>query len=192
MTVTKHAHTEVIRSSNEDLRKSIVSLAAALERDPKSAKVAFRATTSLEDGVRCSVQVREFAPLVVDEPPALGGTDAGMNPVELVLSALGTCQQIVYAAYASVMGIRLDEVSVDCKGHLNLRGLFGIGSEARPGYSEVRFETSITSPEPADRIQELVALAESRCPVLDILTRPIPVRGSVVLNGEHIHQQAWG
>ena len=45
--------------------------------------------------------------------------------------------------------------------------------------------------EPEDKIQELITLAESRCPVLDIITRPIPVKGKVLLNGAPVHEQAW-
>ncbi|OFW56592.1 MAG: osmotically inducible protein OsmC [Actinobacteria bacterium RBG_16_64_13] len=189
--MTVLTQTKDVSSTEAALKAALTQTIAAITKDPKTANVVFRADTSLKDGVRCAANVRDFEPLVVDEPPSLGGTDAGMNPVELVLAALGTCQEIVYAAYASVLGIRLDGVSVASKGNLDLRGLFGLDPDARPGYSEVRFETSITSPESADRIQELVALAESRCPVLDILTRPVTVRGTVVLNGEQIHQQDW-
>lgn len=174
------------------LKTALTATTAAIAKDSANARAVFRASTSLDDGVRCSVRVREFEPLVIDEPPGLGGTDAGMNPVELVLGALGTCQQIVYAAYASVMGLQLDGISVECKGQLDLRGLFGMDPEVRPGYSGITFETSIESPEPLDRLQELIDLAESRCPVLDILVRPVPVRGTVVLNGSRIHEQEWG
>ena len=35
-----------------------------------------------------AVQVRDFAPLVSDEPPSRGGEDRGPTPLELVLVAL--------------------------------------------------------------------------------------------------------
>ena len=45
--------------------------------------------------------------MLVDEPRDIGGSDEAINPVELVLVALGTCQEIMYAAYAAVMGIQV-------------------------------------------------------------------------------------
>jgi uncharacterized OsmC-like protein len=175
----------------EQLKSALTETIAAIQKDPKSSKVVFRANTCLEEGVRCSVQVRDFEPLIVDEPAELGGGDAGMNPVELILGALGTCQQIMYAAYASVMGIELEEISVNCKGHLDLHGLFGLDEEVPAGYSEVRFETQLRSPEPKEKILGLIEVVESHCPVLDVLVRPIPVRGKAFLNGEEVHQQEW-
>jgi uncharacterized OsmC-like protein len=175
----------------EDLKTALTTTIASIQKDPKSSKVVFRANTCLEDGVRCSVQVRDFEPLTIDEPAELGGTDAGMNPVELILGALGTCQQIMYAAYASVLGITLEEVSVSCKGHLDLHGLFGLDEQVPAGYSEVRFETQLKSPEPQEKILQLVEVVESHCPVLDILVRPIPVKGKAFLNGEEVHSQEW-
>lgn len=59
--------------------------------------------------------------LVVDEPPDLGGSDAGPNPVELVLAALGTCQEITYRAYATTLGIPLERVSVNLTGTIDLK-----------------------------------------------------------------------
>ena len=35
----------------------------------------------------------------------------GPNPVEIVLAALGTCQEITYRAYATALGIPLERVS---------------------------------------------------------------------------------
>jgi OsmC-like protein len=52
----------------------------------------------------------------------LGGTDAGPNPVELVLAALATCQEITYRAYATALGIPLESVSVRLEGLLDLIG----------------------------------------------------------------------
>lgn len=179
-------------TTQEALKTALTEVIAGIKKDPKSSKAVFRADCSLEEGVRCSVKVRDFEPLTVDEPQVLGGGDAGMNPVELILGALGTCQQIMYAAYAAVLGLEIEELSVQCKGNLDLHGLFGLDENVPPGYSEIRFETNVKSPESKEKILQLVEIVESHCPVLDIVVRPIPVRGKALLNGEVIHSQEWG
>jgi len=114
----------------------------------------------------------------LDEPPVLGGSDSGPNPVEAVLAALGSCQAIVYRAYATALGLRVDRVEVDARGRLDLRGFLGLAPVA-PGFEEVTFRTRIESPEPPERIQELARIVEEHCPVLDIVRRPVPVTGKV-------------
>lgn len=164
---------------------------AGIQKNPNSGKVVFRAATKLERNVCCSAQVRDFAPMMVDEPPELGGADQAMNPVELILAALGTCQEIMYAAYASVLDVQLDGVSVDCKGNLDLRGLFGMEETVPSGYSKIRFETNISSPESPDKIRNLVQAVEEHCPVLDTLVRPMTIKGAISLNGEPLHTREW-
>jgi hypothetical protein len=53
-------------------------------------------------------------------------TDTGPNPVEAVLAALATCQEITYRAYATTLGIPLESVSVTLEGSLDLRGFFAV------------------------------------------------------------------
>ncbi len=172
--------------SQESLKSALAKTMNAISSNPEGARLVFKARTRLEENVRCSATVRDFPPLSVDEPPELGGTDSAMNPVELVLAALGTCQEIMYAAYASVMGVRLDKVEVDVKGYLDARGLFSMADVA-PGYERLRFETRIESPAAPEVIRKLVATVESHCPVLDTLVRAVEVSGTSYLNGNTIH-----
>jgi uncharacterized OsmC-like protein len=56
----------------------------------------FRASSySEKDNFAVCSQIRGFK-TTIDEPLELGGTDSGPNPVELLLAALGGCQEIVY------------------------------------------------------------------------------------------------
>jgi putative redox protein len=144
----------------------------------------FAAATSLGDEYRTSVKIRDFT-LAVDEPPLIGGADTGPTPVELVLAALGTCQEIVFATYARVLGIPLDGVAVNAEGRLDLRGFFGVADVA-PGFQDVTFTVDITSPASAEDIARLVETVNAHCPVLDILQQPVPVHGDVRLNGAPI------
>ncbi|MBU0857945.1 MAG: OsmC family protein, partial [Gammaproteobacteria bacterium] len=151
---------------------------------PGAAKVVFRADTQLEEDVRCVARVRDFPPIVIDEPPDLGGADAGANPVELLLVALGACQEIVYSAYAAVLDIPLTSVKVNLRGYLDLRGLFGIDPSIPPGYQKILFETEVHSPADTASLRKLVHTVETHCPVLDTLVRAVEVSGRITVNGQ--------
>ena len=104
-----------------ELRDLIAASQAAFKADPEKAKAVFSSKSALQEGLRSEAAMREHT-LTVDEPESLGGKDAGPNPVELVLAALGTCQEITYRAYATALGIPLDAVSVELDGEIDLRG----------------------------------------------------------------------
>jgi putative redox protein len=153
------------------------NLAAA----PEPPIATFAVTTALLNDYQTSVQIRDFS-LTVDEPEQIGGNNTGPTPVELVLAALGTCQEIVYATYARVLGIPLNGVEVAAEGRLDLRGFFGVG-EKPAGFQDVTYTVSIDSPASQDEIARLVAAVNAHCPVLDILQQPVSVSGSYRLNG---------
>lgn len=148
----------------------------------EQASEAFAAHTELVEGLRTRASVRQFN-LTADEPEELGGTDAGPNPVELVLAALGTCQEIVYAAHATVLGVELKSLEVEVEGRLDPRGFFGVADVA-PGFDEVSYRVRIESPAEPERVEKLVRAVEEHCSVLDILKRPVRTAGGVELNGE--------
>jgi uncharacterized OsmC-like protein len=176
--------------SQETLKEALQHKIAAVQTDPANARLVFRAKTHLIEDVKCAASVRNFPTMLVDEPKDLGGGDEAMNPVELVLVALGTCQEIMYSAYASVMGIPLDELKIDVKGYLDLRGLFGLDGTVPVGYQKITYETTIRSPADAATIQKLIETAEGHCPLLDILRRPLDVSGTITLNGQRLEMPA--
>lgn len=173
--------------SQENVKDAMMKIITGIQENPSSSKVFFRAETQWEEDVRCSAKVRDFPPMVIDEPPVLGGQDAGHNPVELVLVALGTCQEIMYSAYASVMGVSIDTVKVNVKGNLDLKGMFGLDKTVPAGFTDVNFQTTIESSADDDALLKLVEAAESNCPVLDMLTRQVPVSGTVTINGRDMN-----
>jgi uncharacterized OsmC-like protein len=151
----------------------------AITANPQKAQASFLAKTELHEGVKCTARVRDFPPLVVDEPPALGGGNEGINPVELILAALGTCQEIMYRIYAALLDIPLKKVTVNVEGELNVRGLFGVDGSTPAGYSRIHYETVIESDADEAQVKKLAEMAESHCPVLDTLTRAVEVTGTV-------------
>ena len=93
-------------------------------------------------------------------------------------STRSSCQAIVYPAYASSLGLRLDRVEVEAEGDLDLRGLLGL-AKVPAGFRRVRYRTRIVSPEPPERIRELARLVEAHRPVLDTLRLPVEVSGEL-------------
>ncbi|HEY3289676.1 MAG TPA: OsmC family protein, partial [Anaerolineae bacterium] len=117
--------------------------------------------------------------------PSLGGTDQGPNPVELVLAALGTCQEIVYSTYAALLNIPIDRLDIKVYGDLDPRGFFGV-ADVNAGFESVTYEVNLETKAPLAEVRALIDTVNRRCPVLDILQRPLPVRQQVSLNGRNL------
>lgn len=142
--------------------------------DAARAKVQYRSVSALVDGLHCEAQTRNFK-LTIDERELLGGSDKGPNPVELILTALGACQEITYRLYADFLGIPMDGIVVEVTGDIDLCGFFAVDDAARPGYSNITADVVIDSPASEHDIQRLKDAVDAHCPVLDILSRATPV-----------------
>ena len=156
------------------LRDIIVATQADLRANADHAVATFSADSRQIEGLRSETKIRQFA-VTVDEPPSLGGTDAGPNPVELVLAALATCQEITYRAYATALNVPLESVSVKLEGSLDLRGFFAVKDGIRAGFNEVRGVVALKSSASAADLAKLKDVVDAHCPVLDILRAPVPV-----------------
>ncbi len=167
-----------------DIKNAVSQVFASVQSDPGTAKLVYKADTQWEEDVRCTANVRNFDPLVIDEPPTFGGGDTGMSPVELALAALGSCQEIMYVALGSMMDIPLDSVKVKLTGHLDLHGLLGLGADKNipPGFHKIQYETRIESSAGEEDLKRLVDAVESQCPLLDMLQRPVDVSGKAIIN----------
>jgi len=156
------------------LRDLIANAQAKFKVDANAAKVKFGSQSALKEGLRSEVAIRQHA-LTVDEPEALGGNDGGPNPVELILAALGSCQEITYRAYATALGIPLNSVSVTVEGDIDLRGFFAVDDSVRAGYEAIRGKVHLESSASEEQLQLLRNAVNAHCPVLDIIARPVPV-----------------
>ncbi|RLP75549.1 OsmC family peroxiredoxin [Mycetocola tolaasinivorans] len=142
--------------------------------NPATAVIHPAASGTAEGGVATRIRAggHEF---VVDEPAGLGGENTGANPVEYALGALIGCHVVVYRLYAEALGIRIDSITAEADGDLDVRKLFGLNEDGRPGFDQIRINVSITGPETEERYRELKAAVDEHCPVLDLFQNPTPV-----------------
>ncbi|MGM1049574.1 Uncharacterized OsmC-related protein [Paenibacillus uliginis N3/975] len=131
----------------------------------------FKATAHLQQGMVVKAKSRNFE-ITIDEPKSLGGTDEGMNPVELVLCALGACQSIVASVYARKFNIDLKDFWVEVEGDLDTDGFMN-KSDVRRGYSDIRYNIHIKTDAAREQVQEFVEFIERTCPVGDTINNPV-------------------
>lgn len=137
------------------------------------------ASTFLKENVLVEAEARGHK-VIIDEPENLGGTDKGMNPVELLLSALGACQSIVARTYAKKFEINLQNFWVELEGDIDLDGFFG-KSDVRPGFSGIRYTFHIETDAPEEKIEAYKVFIEAHCPVGDTIANQVNLVSAKVI-----------
>jgi len=160
------------------LKSVLDGLTEAIAADVSAAAVSFDADTTLVGVTEVDVTTGTHT-FKVDEPEVLGGTDLAANPVQLVLASLGACQAITYQVWAAKLGIALEGIEARVEGDLDLRGFFGLDDAIRPGFTAIRVFVTLRGPEPQERYDGLVGAVNRHCPVLDIVSNPVPVEREV-------------
>lgn len=137
-------------------------------------------TTHPGHGMKVDIQARQHR-LVADEPLELGGTDAGANPVEILLGALGACQSVVAQVYAEKFGLRFDSLRIELEGDIDLDGFFDKAT-VRSGFSDIRYKFIFETQEAPEKFQKFIDYVEQRCPVGDTLANPVALsRAEIVV-----------
>ena len=158
---------------------AVGALVGAIQESPSAAETTWSAEVRWTGAFRSEATVREFAPITSDEPAALGGTDRAPNPVEQLLSSLGNCLAVGYAANASVAGITIRELRIDLEGDLDLHAFLGL-TDGHAGFSAIRVAVHLDTDADEAAVAELHARVAASSPVGQTLSRPIPVEISPV------------
>lgn len=140
----------------------------------------FKATAKkLPEGLQIETSARGFK-ILLDEPEELGGTNAGMNPVEALLCALGACQAIVASAFAEMQGFKFEEIHIELEGDLDPDGFMGL-ADVRNGYQEIRYSMHFKTNESQEKAEAFADFIESRCPVGDCLANGVKLKRQSVV-----------
>lgn len=110
----------------------------------------------------------------IDEPASLGGTNTGMNPVELILSALGTSLQETAAKLASGNKFNYEQMAVSLEGDLDAAGFMG-DPDIRNGFQEIRYRLEFKTQASQAECGRFADLVAANCPVEDMLKNGVNV-----------------
>ena len=166
---------------------ALLSARTALTEAPEAAEFTWRSTTTWMNGTYSRSTIEGFSGLGqdhvhntafnidADHPTVFASEDRGATPVEIVLSALGSCLTAGVAAIAQYRGIQLRSVTATVEGTMNVLGILGADPDTRNGFDKVDVRFDIDADAGADEIEALVAQSQKRSAVFDIITNPTNV-----------------
>ena len=96
-----------------------------------------------------------------------------------MLVGLAGCLTAGVAAVAQNREIQLRRVSATIEGAMDVRGILGIDTDVRNGFSGIKVTYNIDADATPDDIKALVAQSQKRSAVYDIITNPTDVRVEV-------------
>lgn len=166
---------------------AVFATVGAVTTTPKLGKFQFRAKNRWLAGTHSQTVIEDFSGAGgehrhkspsrygADHPAVLCGADEAPTPVEFLLHALATCLTAGIANIAAARGVTLSAVESTIEGDIDLRGIFGISSEARNGYERIRISFHIEGDAPQAKLREILEQSRQRSAVFDVLTNGVPV-----------------
>lgn len=127
-----------------------------------------------QGGFHTKIKIRNHT-IDSDQPVAFEGANKGPKPSELILAALAACQETTWRIYGDSMGIEINDISIELRGKQDLRGFMGVDLAVPAGFLEIEGEVTIDSSATFEELSQLRKMVDTHCPVLDDLTRPVPV-----------------
>lgn len=109
------------------------------------------------------------------EPPVLLGDNEGANPAEFLLHALAGCVTTTTVLHATARGIRIESLSTELVGTIDVQGLLDIDDGVPVGYEQIRIRMDIKADCSDAELDELLDFAKDHSPVCNTVCRPVPV-----------------
>ena len=150
----------------------------AIRKDPNLGKGTFSAVTEWVDGSLARTTARSFT-IETDEPAPLGGTDKAIDPMELLLAAVGTCLQIGWVTHANRRGIEFKSLRIETRGDYDLSGYMAIDPNIPPGYLNISYTVEVDTDADQATLEEIRQAAESGSPVTQNVLQGTPISSEV-------------
>jgi uncharacterized OsmC-like protein len=186
---TQHAVAEQPTTMNGLSVQGVFDTVDAIKADNGLAKFQFRARNKWIDGGVNRSTIRDFYgagreddsrstafEFTNGEPPVLLGDNEGANPVEFLLHALAGCVTTTLVLHATARGIKIEDLSTELEGDLDVRGLIGLDESVSPGYQQIRIRMHVKADCSDEQLDDLLAYTQQHSPVCNTVCRPVPVK----------------
>jgi uncharacterized OsmC-like protein len=121
--------------------------------------------------------------MTIDEPPSLGGTDAGPSPIQVLLMSLAGCLNVTGHEVAKERGLALKGMKITIEGVMNPCAFIGCSFEERAGFQTIKVSVDADMAGAArEEIASWLEDTEKRCPVTDNIKADTSV--AVVMVGD--------
>jgi uncharacterized OsmC-like protein len=119
------------------------------------------------------IYIRDFEPVISDEPPKRGGNNEGPSPLEYLLASLCACTNVTATRMAAKIRFEYDDLESFAEGDLDTRGRKG-EADVPVHYHTVRLTVRIRTDESDKRIERLAELVGKYCPVDSMYRAAVP------------------
>lgn len=131
----------------------------------------------LSEGMQCKVTMGGSKHVVIiDAPEGLDGTDQGASPLLAILGSIGACIIAVTRFWALIMDIKIESMTVNSRGHINLAAIFGLDDEMLSGYDKLEPVVRIKADAPKEKVEEMMEKVFSHCPVITNFNGASPIK----------------
>lgn len=125
-------------------------------------------TATNSGGLETLIETDEGHRIITDEPVKHGGSGNGASPLQTVLGALCGCESVTFRRSADEVGFQYDAINFEANFTIDIRGRQGV-TGVTPHFRSVEVLAKVRTDETLESLQEVVAMTESRCPVLNLL-----------------------
>lgn len=157
-------------SDTERLRDILERNAKAVALRPSLGQGTAKTRVRLKPGLECVIEEGTWT-LTAGMSEKSGGTNAGPNPGILGRGALGSCLAFGYAMWAARLGVPIEALDVEVEADYDGRGELGVSDDVPPGYTQVRYRVTVTSPAPEEQVRNMIDTADRYSPYRDVYAR---------------------
>ena len=149
----------------DELRESIASVEADRKNGDREAAI----TSRWIGGLRSAATSRFGGPTVFmggeEDPGAMG----------MLLRSLAACDIEVVVTKATLLGIQIEELTIEATGDFNVARYLGVGADEDSGYRKVSYVVHLRTADATQEQIEEIRQALEASPVADTFTRGVPL-----------------
>jgi len=185
---TNAATPTVVNGINVD---DLHALIEGVRQNAGTAKTNWRVVTTWQGQTRSRAQVEDFGiggeqvsrqfSIDIDEPLELGGSNRYANPQEHLIAALNACMTVGYVAQCAVRGIKLESLTIETNGEIDLRGFLGIDPAVPPGYEKLSYIVRIKGSGTKEQFAAIHEAVMATSPNFYNVSRPVALKPTLVI-----------